>query len=40
MVVLHSYGVAVFFCIITMLCWGSWANTQKLSTKEWPFQQY
>ncbi|OIN84878.1 hypothetical protein [Francisella sp. TX07-6608] len=40
MVVLHSYGVAVFFCIITMLCWGSWANTQKLPTKEWPFQQY
>lgn len=40
MVVLHSYGIAVFFCIITMLCWGSWANTQKLSTKAWPFQQF
>ena len=40
MVVLHSYSVSVFFCIITMLCWGSWANTQKLSTKEWSFQQF
>lgn len=24
-------------CFITMLCWGSWANTQKLATKSWPF---
>jgi glucose uptake protein len=23
-----------------MLCWGSWANTQKLATKEWPFQLF
>jgi glucose uptake protein len=23
-----------------MLCWGSWANTQKLSGKEWRFQLY
>lgn len=33
----ESYGLAVFLCIITMLCWGSWANTQKLASKSWPF---
>lgn len=27
-------------CFITMLCWGSWANTQKLATKEWRFQLF
>jgi glucose uptake protein len=23
-----------------MICWGSWANTQKLATREWPFQLF
>jgi len=23
-----------------MLCWGSWANTQKLAGREWPFQLF
>ena len=23
-----------------MLCWGSWANTQKLASKEWRFQLF
>jgi glucose uptake protein len=32
--------VAVGLCIITMLCWGSWANTLKLASKEWPFPLY
>ncbi len=32
-----SYTFAVFLCIITMFCWGSWANTQKLASKSWPF---
>ncbi|MFW5773970.1 MAG: GRP family sugar transporter [Tangfeifania sp.] len=40
MVVVHSYGVAVFLAFITMLCWGSWANTQKMAQKHWPFQLY
>ncbi|MFZ9035895.1 MAG: multidrug DMT transporter permease [Francisellaceae bacterium] len=40
MFILSSYPVAVVFCIITMLCWGSWANTQKLATRSWPFQLY
>jgi len=33
----ESYSLAVILCIITMLCWGSWANSQKLATKTWPF---
>ena len=40
MFVLESYTVAVFFCVITMLCWGSWANTQKLASKSWSFQLF
>lgn len=35
MFILESYTVAVLFCFITMLCWGSWANTQKLAEKSW-----
>jgi glucose uptake protein len=35
-----SYSVAVIFCFVTMLCWGSWANTQKLAGKEWRFQLF
>ncbi len=40
MFVLRSYPVAVFFCIITMLCWGSWANTQKLAGETWRFELF
>src|SRR5262245_17805218 len=40
MVLVESYPVAVLMCVITMICWGSWANTQKLATKEWRFQLF
>ncbi|MFQ5751586.1 MAG: GRP family sugar transporter [bacterium] len=40
MFIVESYLVAVVMCFITMACWGSWANTQKLATKEWPFQLF
>jgi len=40
MVIIQSYPVAVFLCVITMLCWGSWANTQKLASKKWAFQLF
>jgi len=40
MLVIHSYALAVGLAFITMLCWGSWANTQKLATKQWPFPLY
>jgi len=40
MVVIQSYPLAVAMCVVTMLCWGSWANTQKLASKEWKFQLF
>ena len=40
MFILQSYFWAVVFCAITMLCWGSWANTQKLASREWQFQLF
>lgn len=41
MFVVNSLPVAILFCIVTMLGWGSWANTQKLAGKEkWPFQLF
>ena len=40
MFVLESYPWAVVFCVITMLCWGSWANTQKLAKKGWRFELF
>ena len=40
MFILESYELAVFFCFITMLAWGSWANTQKLASEEWRFELY
>lgn len=40
MVIIESYSTAVIMLVITMLCWGSWANTQKLASKEWRFQLF
>jgi glucose uptake protein len=36
----QSYSLAVILCIVTMLCWGSWGNTQKLSGKSWRFELF
>jgi glucose uptake protein len=40
MTVVESYAAAVVMCVITMFCWGSWANTQKLASKEWRFELF
>ncbi len=40
MFIVHDYSLAVIFCFITMLCWGSWANTQKLAQKTWRFELF
>ena len=40
MFIVQDYSLAVFFCIITMVCWGSWANTQKLSAGTWRFELF
>ncbi|QMW00959.1 GRP family sugar transporter [Spirosoma foliorum] len=36
MFIITYYPVAVVVCFLTMLCWGSWANTQKLATQSVP----
>jgi glucose uptake protein len=40
MIIIQSYFVALIMIFITMLCWGSWANTQKLASKKWRFQLF
>jgi glucose uptake protein len=40
MILVHNYGLAIFFFAITMICWGSWANTQKLAAKSWRFELF
>ncbi len=40
MVIIDSNSTAVLRCLATMVCWGSWANTMKLTGKTWFFQLY
>ncbi len=40
MFIVSSYTLAVVLCFITMLCWGSWANTQKIAAKSWRFELF
>ncbi|MGE5489604.1 MAG: multidrug DMT transporter permease [bacterium] len=35
----HSYAAALLLTILSMICWGSWANMQKLAGK-WRFELY
>ncbi|GAB4027811.1 multidrug DMT transporter permease [Spirosoma koreense] len=36
MFIISYYPLAVVVCFLTMFCWGSWANTQKLTTQSVP----
>ncbi|MDR1937468.1 MAG: GRP family sugar transporter [Tannerellaceae bacterium] len=38
MFIVHDYSLAIAFCFVTMLCWGSWGNTQKLAAKTWRYE--
>lgn len=40
MFIVGNYLLAVVFCFITMLCWGSWANTQKMAAKSWRYELF
>ena len=40
MFIVNSYTLAVVFCFITMMCWGSWGNTQKLASKSWRYELF
>ena len=40
MFLIDSYAAAIVLCIITMFCWGSWPNTQKLTSRGWRFELF
>lgn len=40
MILVNSYSLAIAFFIVTMICWGSWANTQKLAARTWRFELF
>jgi glucose uptake protein len=40
MVLIENYPLAVFFFVISMICWGSWANMQKVAEKKWRFELF
>ena len=40
MFIVNNYPLAIIFCVITMLCWGSWGNTQKLAGKTWRYELF
>jgi glucose uptake protein len=40
MFIVDNYPLAIIFCFITMLCWGSWGNTQKLAGKTWRYELF
>jgi glucose uptake protein len=40
MTLIQSYLPAVLFLVFSMICWGSWANTQKMAAKTWRFELF
>lgn len=40
MFIVENYSLAILFCFVTMLCWGSWGNTQKLASKTWRYELF
>ncbi len=40
MFIVESYTLAIVLCFITMFCWGSWGNTQKLAAKSWRYELF
>lgn len=40
MFIFDTYFLAVVLSIITMICWGSWPNTQKLVRPSWRFELF
>lgn len=40
MYLIESNTIAIVFSIFSMLCWGSWVNSQKIAAKSWRFELF
>jgi glucose uptake protein len=40
MLEVQSYPIAVLMCVLAMICWGSWQNTQVLAGRGWRFELF
>lgn len=40
MFIVQNYSLAILFCVVTMFCWGSWGNTQKLASRTWRYEYF
>lgn len=40
MTLIHNFLPAVIFLLFSMVCWGSWSNTQKMTSKNWRFELF
>lgn len=40
MYLVESNTTAIVFSILSMLCWGSWVNSQKIAAKSWRFELF
>ncbi len=40
MILPHTYLATLLVLLFSMLCWGSWANTQKLAGSKWRFELF
>jgi glucose uptake protein len=40
MVIITNYSIAIMFTVLAMICWGSWANTQKIAERSWRFEMF
>jgi glucose uptake protein len=36
----ETNSIAIIFSILSMLCWGSWVNSQKIAAKSWRFELF
>lgn len=40
MIEIQNYSIAILLSVTAMICWGSWANTQKMAAKTWRFELF
>lgn len=41
MILVDNYMLAILCCVVCCVCWGSWANTQKMvAAKKWSFELF